>query len=140
MLQMFHSTIAYAVLALLLVSTINAFMGISAKRNFTKKDRSLALVALIFSHIQLVVGLALWFNSPVGKAALGQMSNPALRLTAMEHPLINIIALVLITIGWSKHKKEESSNGKFKKIAYLYAIGLVLILSRIPWNLWFPAS
>ena len=37
MLQTFHSTIAYAVLALLLVSTINAFMGISAKRNFTKK-------------------------------------------------------------------------------------------------------
>lgn len=140
MLQMFHSTIAFAVLALLLVSTINAFMGISAKRNFTKKDRSLALVALVFSHIQLVIGLALWFNSSVGKAALGQMSNSALRLTAMEHPLINIIALVLITIGWSKHKKEESSNGKFKKIAYLYAIGLVLILSRIPWSLWFPAS
>lgn len=140
MLQMFHSTIAFAVLALLLVSTINAFLGISAKRNFTKKDRSLALVALIFSHTQLVVGLALWFNSPVGKAALGQMSNSVLRLTAMEHPLINIIALVCITIGWSKHKKEESSNGKFKKIAYLYAIGLVLILSRIPWDLWFPAS
>nr|WP_298659200.1 hypothetical protein [uncultured Flavobacterium sp.] len=140
MLQTFHSTIAYAVLALLLVSTINAFMGISAKRNFTKNDRSLALVALIFSHIQLLVGLVLWFTSPIGKAALGQMSNSALRLTAMEHPLINIIALVLITIGWSKHKKEESSNGKFKKIAYLYAIGLVLILSRIPWSLWFPAS
>lgn len=137
---MFHSTIAYAVLALLLIATINAFMGISAKRNFTKKDRSLALVALIFSHIQLLVGLVLWFTSPVGKAALGQMSNGALRLTAMEHPLINIIALVLITMGWSKHKKEESSNGKFKKIAYLYAVGLLLILSRIPWNLWFPAS
>jgi hypothetical protein len=140
MLQTFHSTIAYAVLALLLIATINAFMGISAKRNFTKNDRSLALVALIFSHIQLLVGLVLWFTSPIGKAALGQMSNSALRLTAMEHPLINIIALVLITIGWSKHKKEESSNGKFKKIAYLYAIGLVLILSRIPWSLWFPAS
>lgn len=137
---MIHSTIAFAVLALLLVSTINAFMGISAKRNFTKKDRSLALVALIFSHIQLVVGLALWFTSPLGKAALSQMSNAELRLTSMEHPLINIIALVVITIGWSKHKKEESSNGKFKKIAYLYAIGLVLILSRIPWALWFPAS
>jgi hypothetical protein len=140
MFQMLHSTIAYAVLALLLIATINAFMGISAKRNFTKNDRSLALVALIFSHIQLLVGLVLWFTSPIGKAALGQMSNSALRLTAMEHPLINIIALVLITIGWSKHKKEESSNGKFKKIAYLYAIGLVLILSRIPWSLWFPAS
>ena len=52
-----------------------------------------------------------------------------MRLTSLEHPLINIIALVLITIGWSKHKKEESNNGKFKKIAVFYTLGLVLILS-----------
>jgi hypothetical protein len=28
-----------------------------------------------------------------------------LQLTSLEHPLINIIAIALITIGWSKHKK-----------------------------------
>lgn len=64
------------------------------------------------------------------------MSNSALRLTSLEHPLINIIAVVLITIGWSKHKKEESNNGKFKKIALFYSIGLILILSRLPWASW----
>ncbi len=144
MLQTFHSTIAYAVLALLLVSTINAFMGISAKRNFTKNDRSLALVALIFSHIQLLVGLILYFTHDKFQQwsllGLKIMKEEHLREPLLEHPITNIIAIVLITIGWSKHKKEESSNGKFKKIAYLYAIGLVLILSRIPWSLWFPAS
>ena len=132
MFQMFHSTIAYAVLALLLIATINAFMGISAKRNFTKKDRSLALVALIFSHIQLLVGLVLWFTSPVGKAALGQMSNGALRLTAMEHPLINIIALVLITMGWSKHKKQKAATENSRKLPIYTLLVLLLILSRIP--------
>ncbi len=66
----------------------------------------------------------------------GAMKNPELRLTMLEHPLINIIALVLITIGWSKHKREESNNGKFKKIAVFYTLGLVLILSRLPWNSW----
>ena len=137
MLQSIHSTLAYVVLAALVIAIVNSFLGLSSKRNFEKKDRSFALIALIFSHIQLVVGLALWFTSPLGKAAMSNMSDAALRLTAMEHPLINIIALVLITMGWSKHKKEDSSNGKFKKIAYLYAIGLVLIFSRIPWSLWF---
>jgi NADH:ubiquinone oxidoreductase subunit 2 (subunit N) len=136
MLQSIHSTLAYAVLAVLVLAIINAFLGLSAKRNFTSKDRSVSLIALIFSHIQLVVGIVLWIESPLGKAALSQMSNSAVRLTALEHPLINIIAIVLITIGWSKHKKEESSNGKFKKIAIFFTLGLLLILLRIPWTNW----
>ena len=136
MLQSIHSTLAYAVLAVVLIAVINAFLGLSSKRNFTKNDRSLSLVALILSHIQLLVGLILWATSPLGKDAMSQMSNSAMRLTAVEHPLVNIIAIVLITIGWSKHKKEESSNGKFKKIGIFYALGLLLILSRIPWSNW----
>lgn len=136
MIQSIHSTLAYAVLAVVAIAAINAFLGLSSKRNFTKNDRSLSLVALILSHIQLVVGLVLWATSPLGKDAMSQMSNSAMRLTAVEHPLVNIIAIVLITIGWSKHKKEESSNGKFKKIGIFYVLGLLLILSRIPWSNW----
>ena len=136
MLQTIHSTLAYGVLAVLIFAIINAFLGLSAKRNFTSKDRSISLIALIFSHIQLLVGLVLWVESPIGKAGLSQMSNSAMRLTAMEHPLINIIAIVLITIGWSKHKKEESSNGKFKKIGIFYVLGLIFLLSRIPFKHW----
>ena len=136
MIQSIHSTLAYAVLAVVLIAVINAFLGLSAKRNFTKNDRSLSLVALILSHIQLLVGLVLWATSPLGKEAMSQMSNAALRLTAVEHPLTNIIAIALITIGWSKHKKEESSNGKFKKIGIFYGLVLLLILSRIPWSNW----
>ena len=136
MIQSIHSTLAYAVLAVVAIAAINAFLGLSSKRNFTKNDRSLSLVALILSHIQLLVGLVLWATSPLGKDAMSQMSNAALRLTAVEHPLVNILAIALITIGWSKHKKEESSNGKFKKIGFLYFSGLLLILSRIPWSNW----
>ena len=65
------------------------------------------------------------------------MKDAALRLTSLEHPLINIIAIVLITIGWSKHKKATTSEAKFKSIAVFFGLGLLLILSRIPWSLWF---
>ncbi|MNL44136.1 hypothetical protein D3C87_1666920 [compost metagenome] len=65
------------------------------------------------------------------------MKDAALRLTSLEHPLLNLIAIVLITIGWSKHKKAVSNESKFKSIAVFYGLGLVFILSRIPWNLWF---
>lgn len=136
-IQKAHSGVAYLALAVLLFAVINALMGISSKRPFEDKDRKISLFALIFCHIQLLLGLVVYFVSPLGMAALGEMSNAALRLTSLEHPLINIIAIAFITIGWSKHKKEDSSNGKFKKIGFLYLAGLLFILSRIPWSLWF---
>jgi len=66
---------------------------------------------------------------------MGGLSTMA-RLLAVEHPFVNILALVFITIGWSKHKKLMEAHKKFKTIGIFYAIGLLLLLSRIPWNQW----
>ena len=134
-----HSYLAYAALALLVLASINAILGLTSKKLFTDKDLRISLFTMIICHIQLLVGLIVYFVSEKGFQAFaieGAMKNSDLRLTMLEHPLINIIALVLITIGWSKYKKEESNNGKFKKIAVFYTLGLVLILSRLPWSSW----
>lgn len=136
-IQKFHSGWAYLALLLLVVAVVNAIIGINPNKEFTPKDRKISLFGLIATHIQLVIGLILYFVSPLGLAAFGQMSDKALRLTSLEHPLTNVIAIVLITIGWSKHKKAVESKAKFKAIALFYGLGLLLILSRIPWSLWF---
>jgi hypothetical protein len=54
----------------------------------------------------------------------------------VEHPLVNIIAIAFITIGYSKHKKKLTSKAKLKPIAIFYTLALVLFLSRIPWSAW----
>lgn len=134
-----HSYLAYAALVFLFLAATNAVLGLTAKKFFKNKDLRLSLFALIVCHMQLLVGLIVYFVSEKGFKAFaieGAMKNPALRLTMLEHPLINCIALALITIGWSKHKKEESNNGKFKKIALFYTLGFLLILSRLPWSSW----
>ena len=136
-LQKFHSGWAYLVLLFLAVIVVVSILGFINKKEFTATNRKIALFGLIFSHIQLLVGLILWFVSPYGKAALSDMSNAATRLTALEHPLINIFAIILITIGWSKHKNIISGVNIHKNFAIFYGLGLLLILSRIPWNLWF---
>lgn len=136
-IQKFHSGWAYLALLLLVVAVVNSFIGMTSKKDFTSKDRKIALFALIGTHTQLLIGFVLYFVSPLGLASLGQMKDAALRLTSLEHPLLNVIAIVLITIGWSKHKKAVSNESKFKSIAVFYGLGLVFILSRIPWNLWF---
>jgi NADH:ubiquinone oxidoreductase subunit 2 (subunit N) len=136
-IQKFHSGWAYLALLLLVVAVVNSAIGMTSKKEFTAKDRKIALFGLIATHIQLVVGLILYFVSPLGLASFGQMAESDVRIPAMEHPLINIIAIVLITIGWSKHKKAATNEAKFKAITIFYGLGLLLILSRIPWKLWF---
>ena len=136
-IQKLHSGWAYIALLLLVIAVINAVMGMSSKKEFLPKDRKISLFGLIGVHVQLLIGLILYFVSPLGLESLGQMSDKMLRLTSMEHPLINIVGIALITIGWSKHKKATDSAAKFKAITVFYGLGLLLILLRIPWSLWF---
>ena len=133
-----HCVWAYVALIALIIATANALIGRSQKRVFTDKDRRLSLLGLIGAHIQFVLGLVLYFVSPNGLdkiRALGMGGmNSFDRLLAVEHPFVNLLAIILITIGWSKHKRSEA---KFKSIGIFYLIGLILILSRIPWSTWF---
>lgn len=136
-IQKAHSGVAYLALLLLVIAAVNSLVGNFSKKEFSSTDRKIALFGLIGTHTQLLIGFILYFISPLGFPALGQMSEKSLRLTSLEHPLINIIAVVLITIGWSKHKKLTTGTSKFKTLSVFYGIGLLLILSRIPWKLWF---
>jgi hypothetical protein len=138
-LQKFHSGWAYLALLLLLIAVVNSLIGHFSKKEFTAKDRKIAIFGLIGTHTQLLVGLILYFVSPLGFAVLGEMKDKAIRLTSLEHPLINLIAIALITIGWVKHKKLTTSESKFKTFSIYYTLGLLLILSRIPWSLWFKS-
>lgn len=135
-LKNFHSGWAYIALILLVIAVVNGIIGFVNNKEFTAKDRKIALFGLIGTHVQLLVGMFLYFVSPLGFNSLGQMSDKMVRLTSLEHPLINIVAIVLITIGWSKHKKQTVSVSKFKTFAVFYGLGLLLILSRIPWSSW----
>ena len=139
-IQKFHSGWAYLALLILVIAVVNSLIGMSSKKEFTLKDRKIALFALIAIHIQFLVGIILYFVSPNGlqmikAVGMGGLTTES-RLLALEHPLINIIAITLITIGWSKHKKLLTGESKFKTFAIFYGLALVLILSRIPWKIW----
>lgn len=136
-IQNAHSGWSYVVLLALVVAIVNSLIGYMSKREFTANDKRMALFGLIATHLQIVIGIILYFVSPLGFSAFGEMGNAELRLTSLEHPLTNIIAIALITIGWSKHKNAVSGVSKFKTVLIFYGIGLLLLLSRIPWNNWF---
>ena len=136
-----HSYWAIVVLVILAITTINAIFKSTAGKEYKATDFRLSLFSLIVSHIQLLIGLLLYFVSPrlglFGELGMGEiMKDPVNRLFLIEHPLVNIIAIALITIGYSKHKKKLTSGAKLKMISIYYSLGLILLLSRIPWDIW----
>jgi hypothetical protein len=137
-LEPFHSYLAVFVLLGLLIGLGNALSGLFGNRAFLEKDRKLALPGLIAAHLQWVLGIILYFISPLGmpSATEGFMKNSVSRLYVLEHPLIMVIAVVLITIGYSRAKRLTDHKARFRSIALFYGIGLVLVLSRIPWQNW----
>ncbi|PTX14209.1 hypothetical protein C8N40_11256 [Pontibacter mucosus] len=138
-IQHLHSFLSYLVLLGLLISFVAALAGWFGNKNFGDKDRKLGLLGLIPTHLQWVIGVILYFVSPKGIewATEGFMKVSEQRLFVLEHPLTMIIAVVLITVGYARAKRQIGAGNKgFKSIAIFYGIGLILILSRIPWNAW----
>lgn len=64
------------------------------------------------------------------------MKDATARLFIVEHPLMMILGVVFLTIGFSKQKNKTTDFTKFKTIANFYGIALLLVLSRIPWGQW----
>lgn len=138
-LQHAHSGLAYLALLGLVIVIFWAFIGSLSGREFQERDRKIAMITFIICHIQLLLGLILYFVSPLGLALLtggGAMSDATARLTALEHPLINIVAIAIISVGYIRAKKLEDSKAKFRSIYMMYAVGFILIISRIPWSAW----
>ena len=73
-----HSGLRWIVLILLLISIFNGFAK-KGSGSFGTGDKKLALFALIATHIQLVVGLLLYFMSPKVVFSGGAMGNSVLR-------------------------------------------------------------
>lgn len=127
---------------MLILATLNALIKFFGKKEFQPMDFRISLFTLIVTHIQLLIGIILFFAagyisiiSDMGMA--GIMKNDTLRSNIIEHPTTMIAAVVFITIGYSKHKKKLTSVPKFKMLAIFYTIALILVLVKIPWQVWF---
>ena len=126
---MIHSYWAYLVLLILIIAVINAIIGFTSKKEFKAKDLRISLFALITAHIQLILGFVAYYFSvyyeTMKNVGMGEvMKNSELRKPLIEHPLLILIAIALITIGFSKHKKKTTDAAKFKTIAIFYTIAL----------------
>ena len=131
-----HSFLRWITLILLAVAFVRSLKGWMKKSNYSSLDNKISLFSVITSHIQLIIGVLLYFISPIVRYGLtdfvAAMKDPALRFWTIEHISVMILSIILITLGHLLSKRTTNSTDKYKKITIFFGLGLLLILMRIP--------
>ncbi len=131
-----HSTLRYFVVIALILSILSSYIGFSQKKKYEKSNDKINLYAFILIHIQLLLGLILYFFvSPYVQFSdmAETMKNPIHRFYSVEHIAGMLIGITLITVGRIKAKKITDDVKKHKTTFIFYLIGFIVIFVSIPW-------
>lgn len=134
-----HNGIGMVLLFLLLIIVIFLLVRLLLKKPFNKTAKVAALIGLIVMHLQILLGIILYFVSPLGLSNFSSesMGNTISRFYIVEHPLGMIIAAVLITIGYKQSKKIIlSDKARYTRLLIYYTLGLAIVAYLIPWFVW----
>lgn len=124
-----HSGWRYVVFLLLIIAVVKALSGWFGNKAYTEGDRKLNVFTLISAHIQLLIGLVLYFSE--GWYKLSSAGAPAVRYFKMEHISMMIVAIILITVGNAKSKKVTEAVAKHRTISVFFGLALILIIVTI---------
>jgi hypothetical protein len=132
-----HSGLRWIVLLTLLFAILRGYSGWLGGRKWIKADNMARMFAVISAHLQLVLGVVLYFVSPkvsAFRADIGAgMKDSLLRFFAMEHSLMMVIAVILLTVFSAVAKRKTDDKKKFRLMAIGFTIVLLIILAMIPW-------
>lgn len=132
-----HNLLRYVIVILLIVTIVKSFIGWFNKKTYTPLDDKLSLFLFISAHVQLLVGLAVYFMSPIVDIALDDMKvamgNSSLRFWAVEHISSMILGIIIISLGRIMAKKASTDGSKFRRQAVYFTLGMIIIFSAIPW-------
>lgn len=128
-----HSGLRYIVLILLVLALVGAIIGLFGKKAYTEGNRKINLFAMIFTHTQFLVGLILYFFSPmVNYSNMGEAMKDAMtRYWTVEHSVMMLFAIVLITVGHSRSKKASEAFNKHRSVALYYGLAVLVIVVAI---------
>lgn len=136
-LLVIHNALRWLVVGSLLASLGMSFSGLLRQRTYQPIDHTVRVVATSIAHTQLLVGFYLYAKSPI--VSYYWKAHPTFA-DAREFPFFSLIhiglmiaAVVIMTIGSSKAKRQKLASEKFKTTAIYFAIALVIIFIAIPW-------
>ena len=143
-LLVLHSWFRWLVLVSLVFAVYRAFAGWKSGKPFGRLDNVARHTAATIAHIQFCVGITLYFFSPIASYLLHHFGEAVhlreIRFFGMEHIVMMLCAITIITIGSIRAKRKKIDRDKFRMMAKWYSIALILILASIPWGVLFLVS
>ncbi len=140
-LIMLHSALRWLVLLSIIVCIYRSYTGWKKGRAYSSADSRWKKIAVSIVHIQFLVGLSIYFLSPIVAYFWQNFSTAVkerdIRFFGMEHLVMMTAAVVVITIGSSKANRQINPITKHKTVAIWFAIGLLIIFISIPWPFMF---
>ena len=131
-----HSGLRWLFILIIIIAIINAFRKWKLGASFEAKDKLLNIITIALTHTTGIIGIILFFISPKIQFTEGFMKNDQIRFYLTQHTFGMVIAIILITIGYSKVKKTSEDTKKFKKTAIWFTIALLIVIISIPWPFW----
>jgi len=130
-LLLLHSITRYLVLIGLLGVILNSLVGMIQNKPFGKMEDKSSLWLFIFTHTQLLIGLILYFISPVVIFSGASMKDSIARYWLVEHSFMMLVAIVLITMARITMKKLATDAAKHKRLFIFNALALLIIVVSI---------
>jgi uncharacterized membrane protein YozB (DUF420 family) len=136
-LLIYHNLLRWLVLASLLIAIFRAYKGYSSKQPFSKTDNVVRHWTATIAHIQLMVGMVIYFQSPLIKYFWTNFREAVANLNISFFGLIHITlmftAIMIITIGSALTKRRNADNEKFRTMLVWFSVALILIIIAVPW-------
>ncbi len=139
LLLLLHSILRWLILFSVGIAGLVALLGYLRKGPIIVWERSVAILAMVLCHVQLLLGLVLYafrikmYTTVSGTGKLTAMTDSVVRFWKYEHVATMVLAIALVTTGRVLSKKAETEQGKQLRVAIFYLIALALMIAMIPW-------
>ena len=131
-----HSGLRWLFLLIIIFAIVNAIRKWKSGEKFGAKDKLLSIFTIALTHTMGILGIILLFITDKIQFTEGFMKNDMYRFYLTQHAFGMVLAIILITIGYSKVKKAAKDRAKFRKTAVWFTISLLIVLISIPWPFW----
>lgn len=132
-----HSIFRWLVLLFLLYAIYRAWTGWRKNRPFTPFDNFIRHTTATVLHIQLMLGITMYFISPLTKYFMSHFKEASktgdLLFFGLIHMLMMLTAVVLVTLGSAFAKRQTNQLLKHRTVLIWFGIALLLIFIAIPW-------
>ena len=134
LIENLHYNWTILLLLILFTNVLNSIFGRISGKKFSTLDLRICLFGLIFSYFHLLISLTLYlifpfFNEWFENSLINTIMNNELRSNLVVKPLINILAVCFVNLGWKLKENHFKSSKKFLRVAIFYGLGLILFIS-----------